>query len=363
MVKMVVPLLIVLVLMWSTDSSARRTYLTPEQKNRLSRIQTILVAALALTEKGSVSPNPILKAVQEQFEGLGFQVVTDAEQLHDVEFHVICEERKRQQGVTRYGGDAELPDTPDRLWHGPACQLSYRLDGRDLGWHKEVHGSLDQTRLMTGEPRSSNAETSAFDHLAQELTRHDFPVLLLSEWGHTQQLVDLLTASDTPPARQLLILDLFRQFPSSEVLPHLLTFIQEGRYLQEAIGALSGLGREVVPHLLHLFESQDKEEPIRAAAAKGLGRILQTDGDPEILEVLLKYLENAVSGISSSTDIEFPVLTEVVWAIGSIHHKPTFHLIGALQDRVWTLYDTSPEMKKLRDVVSVVYRFMDFTQL
>ncbi len=363
MIGMVVHLVILLVLVLSPDRFARRFYITPEQKTQLASIHTILISVLALSEKGLASPDRILGVVQRRFEELGFRVVTDPAQLHDVEFHIICEERKWQQGVTRYGGDAELTDTPDRLWNGPACQLSYRLEGKDLGWHKEAHPSIEDVPLIAQETQALDAETSAFEQLTRELDRLDFPVMLLSEWGHTHRLVELLTAPETPQARQRLILDLFRQFPSSEALPHLLTLIQQGRYSEQAIGALSGLGHEVVPHLLQLFASKDREVSIRAAAAKGLGRILRADGDPDVMAILLEYLGNAVSRITSSTDIEFPVLTEVVWAVGSIHHEPTFQLIGTLQNQIWMIHDISPEMKKLRDVVNVVYKFLDLNQL
>jgi hypothetical protein len=361
--SIMVYLILILVLLWPTENSARRDYLTPEQKTRLSRIHTIFVTVLALSEKGPVSADSIRSIVRDRFEALGFQVVTDPAHSQDVEVHVLCEEVKRQQGVTRYGGDAELLNTPDRLWHGPACQLSYRLEGRDLGWVKEVRIAHEDNLPPSEISSGANTEVSVFDQLAEELTRLDFPVLLLSEWGHRHRLVELLTAPETTSDRQLLILDLLRQFPTSEALPHLLALIQDGRHPEEAIGALSGLGREVVPHLLRLFENSEKNESIRAAAAKGLGRIMRADGHPEVTAILRTYLAQAVSQISSSADIEFPVLTEVVWALGSIHHLPTFHLIDSLQNRIWTIYDSSPEMNKLREVVSVVYKYLDFNQL
>ncbi|MCA9422766.1 MAG: HEAT repeat domain-containing protein, partial [Nitrospira sp.] len=282
---------------------------------------------------------------------------------HDVEFHIICEERKHQQSVPRYGGDAELTNTPDRLWHGPACQLSYRLEGRDLGWHKEVHAAMPEIPLIPPEAQALDTGSSVFEQLTRELERLDFPVMLLSEWGQTHRLVTLLTDPNTSETRQLVILDLLRQFPDPEALPFLLKQIEQGQSPEQAIGALSGLGHEVVPYLQHLFASQDRAVSIRAAAAKGLGRILRADGDAEVTTLLLEYLSNAVSKITSSSDIEFPVLTEVVWAVGSIHHKPTVKLIGRLQDRLWLIYDNSPEMKKLRDVVSVVHKYMDFHQI
>ncbi len=363
MMGMVVHLVILLVVVFPTDSLARRSSFSSEQKTQLSHIQTIRVSAVALSEKGFVSPERILKVVQRRFEELGFQVVTDATQPHDVEFHVICEEHKHQQSVPRYGSDAELTNTPDRLWHGPACQLSYLLEGRDLGWHKEVHPSIREDSPIPREEQIVDMDASIFEQLTRELERLDFPVMLLSEWGQTHRLVVLLTDPQTPQTRQLVILDLLRQFPDSEALPHLLKRIEQGQSPDEAIAALSGLGHEVVPHLQHLFECQDKPVWIRAAAAKGLGRILRADGDAEVMTILQEYLSHAVLEIRSSSDIEFPVLTEVVWAVGSIHHKPTVKLISTLQDRLWLIYDNSPEMKKLRDVVSVVHKYLDFSQI
>lgn len=359
----VVYLVILLVLVFPTDSLARRSSFSSEQKTQLSHIQTIRVSAVALSEKGFVSPGRILKVVQRRFEELGFLVVTDATQPHDVEFHVICEERKHQQDVARYGGDNELTNTPDRLWHGPACQLSYRLEGRDLGWYKEVHPSIGEDSLIPREAQALGSGASVFEQLNRELERFDFPVMLLSEWGQTHRLVSLLTDPETPQTRQLIILDLLRQFPDPEALPYLLREIEQGQAPEQAIGALAGLGHEMVPHLQHLFESQDKAVSIRAAAAKGLGRIMRADGDPEVMTILLEYLSKAVSAIRSSSDIEFPVLTEVVWAVGSIHHQPTVKLISTLQDEIWLMYDNSPEMKKLRDVVSVVHKYLDFNQI
>lgn len=363
MMGMVVHLVILLMLVWPTDSLARRASFTSEQKTQLSSIQTIRVSTLALSENGFVSSEVIFNVVQRRFEELGFQVVTDAIQPHDVEFHVICEERKHQQSVARYGGDAELTHTPDRLWHGPACQLSYRLERKDLGWHKEVRASIEQDSLFPREAQALDTGGSVFEQLTRELEGLDFPIMLLSEWGQTHRLVALLTDPETPQTRQLVILDLLRQFPSSEALPHLLKMIQEGQCSEKAIGALSGLGHEVVPHLQQLFESQDRELSIRAAAAKGLGRILRADGDPQVMQILLKYLTRAVTELRSSNEIEFPVLTEVVWGVGSIHHEPTFKLIGTLQDQLWMIYDSSPDMKKLRDVVSVVHKYLDFNQI
>src|SRR5690606_1310571 len=72
MIRMVIPLLILFVLRWPAESSARRAFLTPEQKTRLSDIHTILISAVALSDKGPMSPEPLLRVVREQFKEVGF---------------------------------------------------------------------------------------------------------------------------------------------------------------------------------------------------------------------------------------------------------------------------------------------------
>ncbi|MCA9457379.1 MAG: HEAT repeat domain-containing protein, partial [Nitrospira sp.] len=239
MMGIVVHLVILLVLIFPTDSPARRASFTPEQKAQLARIQTIRVSALALTEKGFISAEPIFQVVQRRFEELGFQVVTEAAQPHDVEFHIICEERKHQQTVARFGGDNELTDTPDRLWHGPACQLSYLLEGKDLSWHKEVHPSMEPDAHILREAQEVDSGVAVFAQLTRELERFDFPVMLLSEWGQTHRLVSVLTNPETPQTRQLIILDLLRQFPDPEALPYLLKEVERGQTPEQAIAAIS----------------------------------------------------------------------------------------------------------------------------
>ena len=96
----------------TTSSDARRTHLTAEQKDKLEKVQTIFVNVLTLTEKGRADSMPIAKIVQSRLEEIGYSVVTDRKETHDVEFRVKCEERKTWTGTTASGGDAELADAP-----------------------------------------------------------------------------------------------------------------------------------------------------------------------------------------------------------------------------------------------------------
>ena len=127
------------------QSSARRTHLTPEQKQQLQKAQTVFVNALALTEKGRTNSEPLQALASQRLAEVGFSVTADRKQAHDVEFKVKCEERKTWTGTTAEGGDAELLDAPARLWKGPACLLTYLVDGKNLGWYKEVRTSFQDS--------------------------------------------------------------------------------------------------------------------------------------------------------------------------------------------------------------------------
>ena len=118
---------------FSSEGLARRTYLTPEQKTQLDKIQTIRIHVLALTERGKVDGTTIEDIVRSRLEELSYTVVTNRDAPFDVMVNVKCEERKKWAGTTRAGGDADHVDAPARLWKGPACLFSYQLDGRDLG--------------------------------------------------------------------------------------------------------------------------------------------------------------------------------------------------------------------------------------
>ena len=117
----------------NSDGLARRTYFTPEQKTQLASIQTVWVNVLALTERGKVDGKKIQDIVRTRLEDLGYTIVTERDVPSDVMLSVKCEEKKKWSGTTRAGGDADHADAPARLWKGPACLFSYRLNGPRFG--------------------------------------------------------------------------------------------------------------------------------------------------------------------------------------------------------------------------------------
>jgi hypothetical protein len=76
-------------------SWAYRDYFTTEQKAQLAKIQTVLVDAIALTDKGAVDAGPIAQTVSRRLGELGYTIVQDRVKPHDAVVKVKCERRCR----------------------------------------------------------------------------------------------------------------------------------------------------------------------------------------------------------------------------------------------------------------------------
>ena len=345
-------------LVFVSESSARRTYFTPEQKQQLQKAHTVLVNVLALTEKGRTDSAQLQALVSKRLQEVGFSVIVDRKQAYDVEFKVKCEERKTWTGTTAEGGDAELFDAPSRLWKGPACLLTYSLKGQNLGWYKEVRTSFQDAMQAAKSAGAKEAGTYALTELAERLTHYDFPVLLAAEWGQPDRLIQLLDAPDTPKIRKLFILSMLSDIEAEAALPHLTKLMQDKDLAQEAVEALAGVGENSIPLLINLFHSSTQPE-IQAAAAKALGDVAGSSGNPTAIPPLLEYLKAALKNFNSSADINFPVLTEVVWSLGKLRDENSIEPMDELNQRVWLIRDNSKEMEALREAANWTYKQLD----
>ena len=353
-------LVCLLLLTATTESMARRTHMTNEQKAQLAKATTIYLNVLALTENGRVPPADLLTTAKTRLEAIGYNVVANRKDAHDVEFRVKCEERKRWSGTTNSGGDAELADAPARLWTGPACLFNYRLDGRDLGWYKETRTDFVDTYAAARKAKAKSSGQYAMDQLNLKLQEFDFPVMIATEWGHTDRLAQLLQAPDTDKHRKLRILSTLSRVQSKHAFPHLVKLARDENteYAEEAIIALAGLGSSATPILTDIFITT-KNSKIRAAAAKGLGLVGAHTGDPNITPPLLDYLNKNLEDMDESSDIDFPVLTEVVWSIAKLRNEKSIEPIEQLNMRIWLIRDTSDEMRKLREAANVATKMVD----
>jgi hypothetical protein len=339
-------------------SEARRIHLTPEQQAQLAKADSILITVLALTEKGPADHRPFLKTITPRLEDLNYTVITNPAQPYDIEFKVKCEERKTWTGTSATGGDVELADAPDRLWKGPACLLTYRLNHRDLDWRKEIRTSFPDAIQAAKKANVANAGDYAMTQLNQRLAEYDFPILLSAEWGQVDRLLQLLDHPNTPKLRKVKILSALSELNAEEALPKLTQLLESTDLQKETIKALAGAGIDSIPLLIDFFQTST-QSTIRAEAAKTLGTLAARTGDPRTIPPLVHYVSTVLPGIKTSEDIDFPLLTEVVWAIGKTLWEPSLKPIGQLQEKIWLIFDNSKEMADLREATNWTYKQLD----
>jgi len=355
------PIFFIISLMWCfgvTSGEARRIHLTAEQKAQLEKAQTVVVEVLALTEKGAHDASPLIATVKERLQDMGYTVTTDRAQPHDVEVKVKCEEQKTLTGTSPTGGDVDLADAPDRLWTGPACLLTYFLNQTDLQWKKEVRTMFPDARQAAQKAQAEDAGKFAMDHLNQRLKEYDFPVLLSAKWGQVDRLLTLLDNPNTPKLRKVKILSVLSAVHAEEALPQLTKLLETTDLQQETINALSGAGADSIPLLIDLFQTS-QQAGVRAEAAKTLGNIAAKTGDPRPIPPLVQYVSSILPQLKTSQDINFPVLTEVVWAIGKQRWEPSLKPIRELQQKIWVIFDNSNAMAGLREATSWTYKQID----
>lgn len=318
---------------------AYRDYFTSEQKEQLAKIQTVLVEAVALTDKGAVDAGAIQTVVVDRMSELGYTVTSDPAKPSDVVVKVKCEQRKTWEGTTASGGDADLPDSPSRVWKGPACQLTYVLGGMKIKWQKEVRTDFQDAGEAAQAAKADDAGAYALIKLKDGLENYDFPILLAAEWGHHDRLLKLLEQSRTKQLRKFKIISLLGEMQADEALPKLKQVLKDRELNKEAAVALGDLGPDGIPILVDILKTS-KQPELQAAAAKGLGKIGGIAGDVRVVDPLLSMLD--------APGIDIRVQTEIVWALGKIPDTRALAPLRALYKKVLHIRD--PENKDLQNL-------------
>jgi hypothetical protein len=315
-------------------ASAYREYFTPEQKAQLEKIQTVLVEAIALTDKGGADSGSLAEVASRRLGEVGYAVVQDSAEPHDVVFRVKCEQRKTWGGSTAAGGDADLPDAPSRLWNGPACQLTYVLGGMKIKWQKEVRTEFEDAVAAAHAAQAADPGAYAIAKLKEALDKYEFPLLLAAEWGQPDRLLKALDSADTSHARKVKIISLLGEMQADEALPKLKEALKDRDLAKQALVAMGNLGKDGIPLLIDIMNSSPQPE-LQAAAAKGLGQIGGIHGDSSVVLPLLAKLQDPKT--------DWAVLTEVAWALGKIPDKRS----------IQPLYDTDKKLQAIRDPENV----------
>ncbi len=304
------------------EVEARREILTARQKERLAKAERVYLDLIALTDSGEVDGGPLTELVSRRMKELEYTVVTDRGEGYDVTLRVKCEQRKVWEGTITSGGDADLPDSPSRVWKGPACQLSYLLSGKKLGWRKEVRTDFQDSVQAATEAKAGDPGAYALAKLNEKLEQYDFPVLVTADWGQSKRLVTLLDAPTTTVPRKIRIIHVLGDMFAADALPRL-SAIAKGSDVAVAKAAILAIGRigkqESIPLLVELLQSDEPE--IQTAAAKALGQVGAFNQDYSVIDPLLEALK---------TD-NVMVKTEVAWSLGRIPDRRSYKSLLKLQ--------------------------------
>jgi len=323
------------------EAQARRDLLSPEEKNRLKAADRIHLETLALTTEGTTDASGIAAVVSARLTAAGYTVVNDQAQPHDITVKVKCEERKVWEGTARSGGDADLQDSAARLWRGPACQITYRMDGHGSDWRHEVRGDAPGTNPSASAPATGQGGSSAMALLADRLAADPFPLLLAGAWGQPARLLHALEDPASTQAQKLVVIDLLGDMFAVDAIPALSRTLKDRdpALVKRAAQALGAIGhQDGIPVLLALLADQSPDH--RLAAIKGLGRLAPLHPNSGIVPALLERLPLE----------PVPIQTEIVRALGKTPDRrmldPLRALNRAVQDRARS--DSSPELKELK---------------
>jgi hypothetical protein len=332
-------------LLLTPDGWARREALNDQQKQQLLHIDRILLDVVVLTDQGQGDAAPFRDLVAKRLGELGYSIVSDPSRAHDAVFKVKCEQRKTWEGTTSMGSDADLPDSPSRLWKGPACQLTYLLDGKNTGWRKEVRTDFSDAQQAAGAAKAGTPSDYAMAKLRERLEDYDFPSLVTAEWGQEERLFQLYDNPATPSARKARLISLFGQMFSAKSVPRLLVSLK-GSDLEVAKAAALALGnigqKDTIPTLINTMKSGPPE--LRATAAKALGLVGALHGDFTIIDPLLETLK---------TD-DVAVKTEAAWALGKLPDRRAYDPLFSLQKSLANVHgnEVDPKVAKLKEALN-----------
>ena len=326
------------------SAGAYRDYFSEAQKKELGKIQTVLVEALALTDKGAGNAAGILDVVTRRMGELGYSAVSDPLVPHDVVVRVKCEQRKTWEGTASAGGDNDLPDAPSRLWKGPACQVTYALGGMKIKWQKEVRTEFEDAVEAAQSAHAPDPGLYAMNALHAALETYEFPLLLTAEWGQPDRLLKLLDAPQTSQIRKLKIISLLGEMVADEALPHLTEALKDKDLAKQAAVALGNMGKEGIPVLIDILK-YSKQPDLQAAAAKGLGDLGNIHSDARVVPPLLEMLD--------APGIDIVVQTEIAWALGRVPDRRSVEPLFALDRKLQKIRKDppDPQIKKLKEAV------------
>ena len=344
--RIALSILVVVVIFFATvirnDGIARRNAFTPDQKELLKTTQNIRIQALALTEKGSVNANIIQKTVSTRLQNMGFTITEPNSPENDLTLRVKCEERRSSIAMVRVGGDADRPGSPSRLWKGPACQLTYSLNGTVGHWRQEVRTPFKDAWQEAKAQGIKDAGQYALAQLSEVLKKDNFVLELLAEWKQEKRMAAILMSSESSQPTKHIVIRLSKNVSGHTMLTALQQTMADPGLAPEATRAMGFMGKTAAPFLLNLLKTSDSIE-IKASAAEALGEIGAHSGDTSILPTLLAMMD--------TPQIDLQVQTEIVKAIGKIPDYQSIEPLKKLGLKSWTSQSRDPLVQELREAI------------
>ncbi len=312
----------------------------------LRTAQTILVEATAYTDQGELDPGPMIEVLTRRLEEIGYSVVANLAEPHDVGVQIACE------AATPHEATRVLPGEPDLLTSsgpspGPPCLLSYLYQGKPMDWQRVDRiiftAGLQAAKAVAGaEPAPGPMAT--FTHYLEQF---EFPLLLSAEWGQVDRLRALLDAPDTGRRRKLQIISLLGEIRSEDAFQCLEDALRDPFLVEAAARALGNFGGRAKAPLMRLLRTASRPE-LQAAAAHALGSVGATTGDTSATPLLLDLL--ARPGLPTAVQIE------IVWALGKSPDFRAHPALEQLEREVWSIRSDDPELQELRAAIQWALR-------
>ena len=325
------------------QSFARQRALTPEEKSQLKQAKNIALQTVALTERGLADSKEIRTVVTKRLQAMGYTILGDKDTSQDVMVKVKCEERKTRTGPSTYGGDSDSLHAPLPGWTGPACQITYGLNGEQFDWRIEVRTDFPDAIKAAKKRKVKNSGEFALTELSKKLKQDDFPLLLTAEWEQADRLIRVLEHPDTEQNLKLKIIPLLGNTSDPSALTALKKALTNPALAPKAAVALGQQGEQAEETLVGLLQTAETPE-LKVAAVKGLGEIATHSAETSVFKPLVHSLQKP--------DTEIPVKTEIVRALGKLGDQEAVPVLEKLNHEAWTDPSMDPEMQELREALT-----------
>ena len=321
--------------------SAASSTVTSTPAVPLEEVQHVLIETLALTERGVQNSTIFQQVVSERLAQAGFTPVHEVNMPHDIIVRVKCEERKTRTGPSKHRKGGHPLSTASRLWKGPACDISYRYQGKPALWSWEVRTSFEEPRQAAKAAGVANSGMYALQELQAQLAQDEFPLYLAAEWRQSDRLIHLFQQATDQLDRRHLILQLLGPLTSPTVLSTIQEATQDPTLALTAIAALGDQGEVAIPTLAEILDSPANPEQ-HLAALQALGEIAAHNKAPALYDQFIQQLQ--------SKDPRMQTLA--VRGLGKLGDQRALPPLETLNLQAWTNPSTHADIQALREALN-----------